>query len=98
MTTTQAALEPGEARTALVLESVLTTAAAVWWAYLLWPWRNDPYARPESVVFLVVAATLVVTWTWLLRGRRPVTTARLALIAVRGVAVLTASLWLLQEL
>jgi hypothetical protein len=41
---------------------------------------------------LVLVASLAVTWTWSLRGGRP-NPARLCLIAVRGVAVLTLSLW-----
>ena len=89
---TMEVLGRGEARIALVVESVLTTAAVMWWSFLLWPWRDDPYARPELTLVLVLAASLAVTWTWSLRGGRP-NTARLGLIAVRGVAVLTLSLW-----
>jgi hypothetical protein len=90
-------IEPREARTALVVESVLSTAAVVWWTYLLWPWRNVPYARPDFAMVLAVAVSLAVTWALWVRGRR-LNGANLALIAVRGVAVLTVCLWILQDL
>ncbi|WP_405861223.1 hypothetical protein OG407_24570 [Streptomyces sp. NBC_01515] len=90
-------IESREARTALVVESVLSTAAVVWWTYLLWPWRNVPYARPDVAMDLAVAVSLAVTWALWVRGRR-LNSANLALIVVRGVAVLTVCLWILQDL
>ncbi|WP_328680868.1 hypothetical protein OG226_23960 [Streptomyces sp. NBC_01261] len=90
-------IESREARTALVVESVLSTAAVVWWTYLLWPWWNVPYARPDFAMDLAVAVSLAVTWALWVRGRR-LNSANLALIVVRGVAVLTVCLWILQDL
>nr|WSY53019.1 hypothetical protein OG999_24820 [Streptomyces sp. NBC_00886] len=43
-----------------------------------------------------MAASLAVTWTLWFRGR--LNTANLALAAVRGVMVLTLSVWLFQDL
>ena len=93
-----AVLERGETRTALVLESVLSTAAVVWWSALVWAHRDALYAVPDAVaLILTVVLSLLVTWTvWLRAGR--LRGASLALVAVRGVAVLTLSLWLLQDL
>ncbi|MEV5534365.1 hypothetical protein [Streptomyces prunicolor] len=90
-------IESREARTALVVESVLSTAAVVWWTYLLWSWRNVPYARPDFAMVLAVAVSLAATWALWVRGRR-LNSANLALIAVRGIAVLTVCLWILQDL
>lgn len=91
-------LEPGEARTALVLESVLSTAAVVWWSSLLWAHRDAVYAVPDAVALIgTVVLSLLVTWTlWLRTGR--LQSANLALIAVRGIAVLALSLSFFQDL
>ncbi|WP_262061275.1 hypothetical protein [Streptomyces sp. STR69] len=91
-------LERGEARAALVLESVLTAAAVVWWSSLLWTHRDALYAVPDAVaLILTVVLSLLVTWAvWLRAGR--LRSANLALVAVRGVAVLTLSLWIFQDL
>ncbi|MGW3103030.1 hypothetical protein [Streptomyces sp. NPDC001100] len=93
-----AVLERGEARTALILESVLSTAAVAWWSALVWAHRDALYAVPDAVaLILTVVLSLLVTWTvWLRAGR--LRSANLALVAVRGVAVLTLSLWFLQDL
>jgi hypothetical protein len=93
-----AVLGRGEARTALILESVLSTAAVVWWSALVWAHRDALYAVPDAVaLILTVVLSLLVTWAvWLRAGR--LRSANLALVAVRGVAVLTLSLWLLQDL
>jgi hypothetical protein len=37
---TTRALEPREARTAFVLESLFSVAFVAWGSYLLWPWQN----------------------------------------------------------
>ncbi|MFJ9893749.1 hypothetical protein ACIQPR_10505 [Streptomyces sp. NPDC091280] len=89
-------IEPREARVALMLESALSATAVVWWMYLLWPSRNSAYTRPDFVVVLAVAGSLAVTWA-LRGGGRRLNTANLVLTAVRGVAVLTLSLWILQD-
>ncbi|MDV9173904.1 hypothetical protein R6V09_27830 [Streptomyces sp. W16] len=91
-------LEPGEARTALLLESVLSTAAVVWWTYLLWTHRDALYDDSAPVVLiLAVVLSLLVTWAlWLRTGRlRGVI---LTSAAVRGVVALTLSLWFFQDL
>ncbi|MEV0480158.1 hypothetical protein AB0I69_05985 [Streptomyces sp. NPDC050508] len=88
----------GEARTALVMESVLSTAAVVWWSSLLWAHRDAVYAVPDAeALILTVVLSLLVTWTlWRRAGR--LRSAHLALVAVRGIAVLTLSLCLFQGL
>ncbi len=79
-------------------ESVLTVASAVWWTYLVWAHRDALYADPAPVaLILTVVLSLVVTWAlWLRVGR--LRSVNLALVAVRGIAVLTLSLWLFQDL
>ncbi|WOX11301.1 hypothetical protein [Streptomyces sp. N50] len=87
----------GEARTALVLESVLSTAAVVWWSSLLWAHRDVRYADPAAVtLILVVTLSLLLTWTLWLRAER-LRGVILTSVAVRGVVVLTLSLWFFQE-
>ena len=79
-------------------ESLLTATSAAWWTYLLWAHRDALYADPAPVVLLLtVVLSLPVTWALWLRAVRP-RGANLALVAVRGVAVLTLSLWLFQDL
>ncbi|MEV0909231.1 hypothetical protein [Streptomyces hokutonensis] len=93
-----AVLGRGEARTALILESVLSTAAVVWWSALVWAHHDALYAVPDAVaLILTVVLSLLVTWAlWLRTGRlRGVI---LTSAVVRGVAVLTLSLWFLQDL
>ncbi|MEV6506860.1 hypothetical protein AB0M61_12125 [Streptomyces sp. NPDC051642] len=87
-----------EARTALVMESVLSTAAVVWWSSLLWAHRDALYAVRDAVaLILTVVLSLVVTWTlWLRAGR--LRSATVALVAVRGIAVLALSLSFFQAL
>jgi len=93
-----AVLGRGEARTALILESVLSSAAVVWWSALVWVHRDALYAVLAPVaLILAVVLSLLVTWAVWLRADR-LRGANLALVAVRGVAVLTLSLWLLQDL
>jgi hypothetical protein len=86
-----------EVRFALVAESLLSTAFVVWVSYLLPPWRNVPYELPECAVVVAVTLSMLVTWGLWLRTRR-FQRVNLALIAVRGVAVLTLLLWLLADL
>jgi hypothetical protein len=87
-----------EGKTLLVGESLLSTASAVWWTYLLWAHRNVLYAVPAAVtLILAVALSLLVTWgLWLRTGK--LKGVNLMLVAVRGVAVLTLTLWFLQDL
>ena len=59
-----AVLGRAEARTALILESVLTTAAVMWWSFLLRPWRDDPYTRPELTLVLVLAVLTLSLWVF----------------------------------
>lgn len=83
---------------ALCAELLLTGASVVWWTYLLWVHHNVLYADPAAVtLILAVTLSLLLTWAlWLrtggLRG------AILTSVAVRGVLVLTLSLWFLQDL
>lgn len=89
----------GEARTALVLESVLGTAAVVWWSSLLWAHRDALYAVPDAVaLILTVVLSLVVTWALWLRTAGRFRAVILTSVALRGVAVLTLSLWFFQDL
>lgn len=79
-------------------ESLLTATSAAWWTYLLWAHRDALYGDPAPVALLLtVVLSLPVTWALWLRAVRPRGT-NLALVAVRGVAVLTLSLWLFQDL
>ncbi|GGL95581.1 hypothetical protein GCM10010129_44350 [Streptomyces fumigatiscleroticus] len=79
-------------------ESLLSGASALWWTYLLWAHRNVLYAVPAAVtLILVVVLSLLLTWA-LWRRTRELRGMNLALVAVRGVAVLTLSLWFLQDL
>ncbi|MGX9887495.1 hypothetical protein [Streptomyces sp. NPDC002276] len=79
-------------------ESLLTATSAAWWTYLVWAHPDALYADPAPVVLiLTVVLSLLVTWTVWLRADR-LRSANLALVAVRGVAVLTLSLWFLQDL
>ncbi|WP_063739179.1 hypothetical protein [Streptomyces hokutonensis] len=91
-------LAPSEGRTLLVGESVLSGASAVWWTYLLWAHRNVLYAVPAAVtLILTVVLSLLVTWVlWHRAGK--LKGVNLALVAVRGVAVLALTLWFLQDL
>jgi len=94
----EAILAPREGVIALVVESVVSAASVVWWTCLLWARRGVLYAVPvPTVVILTVVLSLLVTWALWLRGRR-LQRLNLALIAVRGVTVLTLSLWIFQEL
>ncbi|MDX6312557.1 MAG: hypothetical protein QOF84_2638 [Streptomyces sp.] len=91
-------LARNEGRTLLVGESLLSAASALWWTYLLWAHRNVLYAVPAAVtLILVVVLSLMMTWAlWFRTGK--LKGVNLALVAVRGVAVLTLSLWFLQDL
>lgn len=94
----EAILASRETVIALVAESSLSAASAVWWTSLLWGHRNVLYAVPAAVtLILTVVLSLLVTWAlWLRTGR--LRGVNLVLVAVRGVAVLTLSLWFLQDL
>ena len=88
----------GEELVGLWAESLLTVTSAVWWTYLLWTHRDALYADPAPVILiLAVGLSLLVTWAlWLRTGRlRGVI---LTSAAVRGVVVLTLSLWFFQDL
>ncbi|WP_181803996.1 hypothetical protein [Streptomyces shenzhenensis] len=91
-------LARGEGRALLAVESVLSTVSAVWWLSLLWIHRNVLYAVPMAATLIAaVILSLLLTWGLWLRSRR-LAGVNLTLVAVRGVAVLTLSLWLLHEL
>jgi hypothetical protein len=95
----EGALKPlREELVGLWAESLLTVTSAVWWTYLLWTHRDAAYADPAPVtLILTVVLSLLLTWTlWFRAGR--LRTATLALVAVRGVAVLTLSLWIFHDL
>ncbi|XUL89114.1 hypothetical protein ACQ86D_22795 [Streptomyces galilaeus] len=79
-------------------ESLLTVTSAVWWTYLVWAHPDVLYANPAPVaLILTVVLSLLVTWAvWLRAGR--LRTVSLVLVAMRGVAVLTLSLWIFQDL
>jgi len=63
-----AVLERGETRAALVLESVLSTAAVVWWSALVWAHRDALYAVPDAVaLILTVVLSLLTLSLWLLQ-------------------------------
>ncbi|WP_033284832.1 hypothetical protein [Streptomyces sp. NRRL F-525] len=89
---------PREELVGLWAESLLTATSVAWWTYLVWAHRNALYADPDPVaLILTVVLSLPVTWTLWLRAVR-LRGANLALVAVRGIAVLTLSLWLFQDL
>ncbi|MEV0740257.1 hypothetical protein AB0I51_30980 [Streptomyces sp. NPDC050549] len=79
-------------------ESLLTVASATWWTYLLWVHRDALYADPAPVtLILTVTLSLLLTWTlwpWT-GGLRGVI---LTSVALRGVVLLTLSLWFFQDL
>ncbi|MEW1831140.1 hypothetical protein [Streptomyces sp. NPDC088196] len=79
-------------------ELFLTATSVVWWTYLLWAHRDVLYADPAAVtLILTVTLSLLLTWAlwlWTERLRRTILTS----VAVRGVVVLTLSLWIFQDL
>ena len=79
-------------------ELFLTATSVVWWTYLLWAHRDALYADPAAVtLILTVTLSLLLTWAlwlWTERLRRTILTS----VAVRGVVVLTLSLWIFQDL
>lgn len=89
---------PREELVGLWAESLLTATSAAWWTYLLWAHRDALYTDHAPVALLLtVALSLVLTWTlwlWTERLRRTILTS----VAVRGVVVLTLSLWIFQDL
>lgn len=89
-----------ERRTAAVAESLVSAVSVVWWCRLLWRGRSELYmVAPATALIVTVAVSLAVSWTLWLGGGEGGRLRRLnlALIAVRGVGVLTLSLWLLHE-
>ncbi|MFJ5305532.1 hypothetical protein [Streptomyces sp. NPDC088350] len=79
-------------------ESLLTVTSAAWWTYLVWTHPDALYADPAPVtLILTVVLSLLVTWTLWLRTEK-LRGVILTSVAVRGVAVLTLSLWFLQDL
>ncbi|WP_405842424.1 hypothetical protein [Streptomyces sp. NBC_01518] len=89
---------PREELVGLRAESLLTATSVAWWTYLVWAHCNALYADADPVaLILTVVLSLPVTWTLWLRAVR-LRGANLALVAVRGIAVLTLSLWLFQDL
>jgi hypothetical protein len=79
-------------------ESLLTATSAAWWTYLLWVHHDVLYADPAAVtLILAVTLSLLLTWTLWLRAEKH-RGAILTSVALRGVAVLTLSLWFFQDL
>ena len=82
-----------------VAESLVSAVSVVWWCRLLWRGRNELYmVAPATALIVTVAVSLAVSWIlWLGGDGGRLRRLNLALIAVRGVGVLTLSLWLLHE-
>ncbi|WP_019063078.1 hypothetical protein [Streptomyces prunicolor] len=79
-------------------ESLLTATSAAWWTYLVWAHRNALYADPAALtLILTVTLSLLLTWALWLRTEKH-RGAILTSVALRGVAVLTLSLWFFQDL
>ncbi|WP_406477563.1 hypothetical protein [Streptomyces sp. NBC_01615] len=85
--------------TVAVAESLVSAMSVVWWCRLLWRGRNELYmVAPATALIVTVAVSLAVSWAlWLGGDGGRLRRLNLALIAVRGVGVLTLSLWLLHE-